>query len=216
MVQLLIPFLFVGIFVGIAIFMVVQGGKASLAARTNAQGLAERLGLTLEPATPTWGRFYPPPRAIGTVRGKRVELFSYSTGSGKSRKTWAAISVAPAIPGGLTFSLTRQGLGSRVLSLFGAKEIEVGNRAFDDRWFIQTNQPEFLRAALLPELQAKLMALDRTTLPGSVQLADGVVKYAEQGSFDRREICERIAAVLDVLCDLADVAEVWAQSRQER
>ncbi len=215
MPEAIIPVLFFVGFAGVFVFIIWQSGKASIAARANVQGLADRLGLVLAPATPMFGRFYPPPRATGTIRGKRVELFNYSTGSGKSRKTWAAISVAPAMPSGLTFSLTRQGLGSRVLSLFGAKEIEVGNRAFDDRWFVQTNQPDFLRAALLPELQEKLLALDRSKLPGSVRLEDGVVKYAEQGSFHNREICERLAAVLDVLCDLADVAEVWAQSRQQ-
>lgn len=214
MSEALIPFLFFGGFVAVFVIIVWQSGKASGVTRANAQELADRLGLALAPATPTFGRFYPPPRAQGTVRGKRVELFAYSTGSGKSRKTWAAIGVTPAQPGGLTFSFTRQGLGSRVLSLFGAKEIEVGNRAFDERWFIQTNQPEFLRAALLPELQQKLMDLDRKKLPGSIRLEDGTVKYAEQGSFYSRETCDRVGAMLDVLCDLADVAEVWAQSRQ--
>lgn len=214
MSEALIPFLFLGGFVAVFVIIVWQSGKASGVTRANAQALAERLGLELQPAKPTLGRFYPPPRAQGTVRGKRVELFAYSTGSGKSRKTWAAIGVTPTLPGGLKFTFTRQGLGSRVLSLFGAKEIEVGNRAFDERWFIQTNQPEFLRAALLPELQQKLMDLDRTKLPGSIRLEDGVVKYAEQGSFYSRETCDRVGAMLDVLCDLADIAEVWAQSRQ--
>jgi len=211
----LVILLFFGGVSAVAVFAIRQGGKASAKERANVQALSDRLGLILEPASPMFGRFYPPPRAIGTVRGKRVELFGYSTGSGKSRKVWSAISVAPALPSGLTFSLTRQGLGSRVLSVFGAKEIEVGNRAFDDRWFIQTNQPDFLRAALLPELQVKLMDLDRSKLPGSVHLENGVVKYAEQTSFHNSEICERIASVLDVLCDLADVAEVWANSRQQ-
>ncbi len=209
----LIPFLMFGGFVVIGVIIVWQSGKATATTRANAQALAERLGLALEPATPALGRFHPPPRAVGVIRGKRVELFTYSTGSGKSRTSWAAISVTPSQAAGLTFSLTRQGLGSRVLSLFGAKEIEAGNRAFDDRWFIQTNQPEFLRAAILPELQEKLMTLDRSSLPGSIRLENGVVTYAEQGSYYSRAVCDRVAGVVDSLGDLADVTEVWAQSR---
>lgn len=211
--EALIPFLMVGGFFAVGGIMFWQGGKATAVTRANAQALAERLGLALEPATPMLGRFYPPPRAVGILRGKRVELFTYSTGSGKSRKSWAAIGVTPLQAAGLTFSFTQQGLGSRVLSLFGKKEIEVGNRAFDDRWFIQTNQPDFLRAAILPELQEKLMTLDRSGLPGLIQLENGVVKYAEQGTFHQRSVCDRVGGMVEVLGDLADVTEVWAQSR---
>ncbi len=185
--------------------------KASKASHANGEALAARLGLSLEATAPWLGWFYPAPRGSGRVRGKRMEFFSYTTGSGKSRKSWVALAVTPARNSGLTFALTRQGLGSRVRSLFGATEIEVGDRHFDERWFIETNQPDFFRAALLPELRAKLMELDRKGLPGSLRTENGTVKYAEPGTFQDRARCERLAALGDVLCDLADIVEVWAE-----
>ena len=42
----------------------------------------------------------------------------------------------------------RQGFTTRIMEFFGTKEITVGDAAFDAAWFVQTNQPEFLAAAL--------------------------------------------------------------------
>lgn len=196
-------------FTGLVLWMSATGSQKIW---RNGQRLAETLGLTPEPGAPKWKWFYPAPRATGTIRGKRVELFSYTTGAGKSRRHWVAISAAPSVAGSLTLSLARQGLATRVLELFGAKEVQVGDPAFDQRWFIRTNQPDFVRAALLPELRLKLAALDAAdALRGSFELKDGVVKYAEEGSFYDDARCSRFAAVADVVCDLADIAEVWAQ-----
>ena len=68
----------------------------------------------------------------------------------------SAKSVAPREHSGITFSISRQGFGSRVKALFGAEEIKVGDTAFDQEWFIQSNAPDFLAAGLLPEMQRKI------------------------------------------------------------
>lgn len=155
------------------------------------------------------GKNWEPPRITGSLRGKQVELSSYTTGSGKSRKTWAAISVMPTQAVALTFSISRQGFLTKLQTLFGAREITVGDRAFDDRWFIQTNKPDFFQAALLPELRAKIDAAASGGARGEFKLQDGAVRYAEQGGFTD-ERCARYEALLPLLCDLADVAEVEA------
>lgn len=197
---------------GIPVLIAWASARASATAWRNGQALAERLGLTLEPAQPKFGRFYPSPKATGTIRGKRVAFFSFATGSGKSRVTWAAIAITPAAAGGLTFAIDRQGILTRLGELFGAKEIQVGDPAFDAAWFVQTNQPDFFRAAFLPELRAKLTALhDLGQLRGGLVLKDGVVMYKEQGAFHNQAQCARLAGVVELACDLADVAEVWAK-----
>lgn len=168
--------------------------------------LAKRLGLEFV-AAQTWTANS---HLTGILRGKRVEFFNYTTGSGKARKLLSALSVAPATSGALTFALCKQGFVTKVLALFGAKEITVGDAAFDARWFIQTNQPDFFRAALMPELRVKLdAALAGLIKGGEIKLETGAVRYAEQGTFTA-ERCARYEALLPVLCDLADVAEVSA------
>lgn len=192
-------------------FIFWAGGRATAKAWRNGQALAARLGLAMEPAQPKLGRFYPPPQGQGVIRGKRVTFLSYSTGSGKSRVQWAAIRIAPPGAGGLTFAISRQGLLTRLGELFGMKEIEVGDPAFDAKWFLQTNQPEFFRAAFLPELRAKLTSLaDQRQLRGEITLKDGIVEYRERGNFHDEALCGRIAGVVELACDLADIAEVWA------
>lgn len=200
------PLLFVGGFVALVLFGIWCSYLAWRKSHERLAALAGRLGLEFV-AAKGWNDNA---RITGTLRGKRVEFFTYSTGSGKSRKTWSALSVTPAAESSLTFALCKQGFGTKLRALFGAKEITVGDAAFDGRWFIQTNQPEFFRAALIPELRTKLdAALEGTIRGGDIKLERGVVGYAEQGVFSR-ERCARYEALLPLLCDLADVAEVSA------
>lgn len=191
----------------LAFFAVILRWAAisSRKAMENVRHLAARLRLTVAVNKPKLG-FYRAPEATGTIRGKRVRLYNYTTGSGKSKTTWSAVAVTPATHGGLTFTLSHQGLGTKLQSLFGAKEIEVGDAGFDRTWFIQTNAPEFFAAALLPEVRQKLQGAK-----GTWKLAEGVMVYAEKGSFGDPARCARFPAVVDAACDLADIAEVYAQ-----
>jgi len=209
----LIPVLF-GVF-GLAIVGLIgwAGASSSRRTREQAQRLADALGLTLDPAQPVLGLFWPNPRGAGTMRDKHVEFFNYTTGSGKSRTTWSALTVRPRADGGLTFRLRKQGLGTKVMELFGAKEIRVDDAAFDAAWFVQTNQPDYFRAALVGEIRDRFMAARSAGATGSFQLEYGVVKYAERGTFGNDRRRQRYELIAPLLCDLADVAEVFAQVR---
>jgi len=172
--------------------------------------LATSLGLEMSPPAVTLGFFHGELRARGRLRGKQVEIFNYSTGAGKSRTTWSAVSAQPPVRTDLIFGLKKQGFGTKIAELFGAKEITVGEPQFDDAWFVLSNQPDFLRAALVPELQAKLLAAQKAGANGHFELKDGTVRYAEIGSFSDARIA-RLPALVDLTCDLADVAEVSAR-----
>ncbi|MEI6862180.1 MAG: hypothetical protein WCL04_08005 [Verrucomicrobiota bacterium] len=73
---------------------------------------------------------------------------------------------------------------------------------------MQSNRPEFFSAALLPELRAKLMATHAAGSKGSFTLKEDLGKYAEIGSFSDAKRCVRFPALTDIVCDLADIAEV--------
>jgi hypothetical protein len=149
------------------------------------------------------------------VHGRAVRLWTYTTGSGKSQKTWVAAGVRPRAHGGLTFRLSRQGAMTKVMEFFGVKEITVGDPAFDAAWFVQTNQPDFLRAALVPDVRARLLEAAGRAPDCEFALRDGEVVYAEQGGFANAKQCDRVESALPVLRDLADVAEVYASTRGE-
>lgn len=190
-------------FVGLALFL---GAKASARNRELVGQLAGRLGLELEAAKPALGVFYPSPRAHGRIRGKAVSLYNYTTGSGKSRTTWSAVSATPAADAGLNFWFARQGFATKVQEFFGYKEIIVGSPEFDAAWFVQTNKPDFLRPALLPELLEKFREFR-----GAFKLEKGQVTYVERGQFDSEERCRRFENAVGLACDLADIAEVYAR-----
>ena len=209
------PLLIINLMVGFGLLMIWAVAQASRRAADNVRQLAETLGLQVQTPPPVLGLFHPEPRASGQRRGKRTEIFSFTTGAGKSRVQWCALSVAPARDGGLNCSLQRQDLGTKLKELFGAREIQVGDPEFDRQWCIQTNQPEFLRAALLPELRQKITALAAAPggRPGRWQLEAGLVRYAEQGSFANANIAARLSLAAEIGADLAEVAEVFAGER---
>lgn len=79
---------------------------------------------------------------------------------------------------------------------------------FDAAWFMRSNRPEFFSAALMPELRAKLMAAHAAGSRGNFTIKDDLVKYAEVGSFSDAKRCARFPALTDIVCDLADIAEI--------
>lgn len=198
------PLLIPLIFVGLIPFLIWAGVVTRRRTVANLQQLAQKLGLDFQPPT-GWTT---PLRVTGQLRGKPVAVFTYTTSSGKSQQTWAALTVQPANSGDFAFTLQKQGLVTKVMEFLGTHEITVGDAEFDAMWFVRTNRPEFFRAALIPELREKLMTAGRASLLGKFELKDGVVKYFESGSFaDARQVA-RFTAVADVVCDLADVADV--------
>jgi len=173
-------------------------------AQANLQALARRLGLT-----PT-EKMMNDLELRGTVSAREIRFWTYATGSGKSRVNWVAVLVETSTTHGLIFELRRQNLVTKVMEFFGSKEITVGDKAFDDAWFVQTNEPDFLRAALVPGIRAKLMDSLAAGAMGSFKCNGGAVSYAESGSFSSYPQCLRLEQQLAVLQDLADLAEVVA------
>jgi len=176
----------------------------------NLQAVAQRLGLEYFEAKKTgWASNQ---IVTGQRDGRDVTFHTFTTGSGKSRKPWRAVSVRPRTVGGLTFHFQPQGLGTKLKELFGAREIVTGDAPFDAAWFLETNEPEFLPAALVPEVRAKIMAARADAgRDGNFKLETTSVRYAERGTFADADDCTRFEQLLPLLHELADIAEVSAE-----
>lgn len=146
----------------------------------------------------------------GEQAGRAIRYRTYTTGSGKSRTAWVAVDVRARTEAGLQFDLTRQSLGSKIMEIFGVKEVRVGDPAFDAAWFVRTNQPDFLAAALVPSIRARLMAEPAGRRGARYKLENGLVQYVEQGHLSSAEVLARLERQLPLLHELADVAEVFA------
>ena len=209
-VQSFVPFLLGAVMLlvaGLAVWLAVVQSRRVAA---NLRALAQRLGLDyVEENKAGWVTNH---LVTGQRDGREVRFFSFITRTGKSSTTWRAVSVRPRAIGDLLFHFQPQGLGTKLKELFGAREIVTGDAPFDAAWFLETNQPEFLRAALVPEVRAKLLAAHATARAGeNFKLEEAAVRYAEHGSFGDPADCARFEQLLPVLHDLADIAEVSAE-----
>jgi hypothetical protein len=194
----------IGLFGGITWLAITQTKKV----KANLAALAARRGLRVVEEKHAFGSTQ---LVSGLAQGREVRFWTYTTGGGKSRTTWVAVGVRPRATG-LTFEFRRQGFTTSVMGFFGSKEVTFGDAAFDKAWFVRTNQPVLLRAALVPDIRAKLLAHPSRRQDGDYKLADGLVQFAERGTFHSNETIARLEAKLPLLHDLADVVEVCSSS----
>lgn len=178
--------------------------------RDQLHAFAQRTGLRIQEQTVLG--FTSVQSLEGEQAGRVIRYWTYSTGSGKSRTTWVALGVRPRTEAGLQFDLTRQNFGSKLMEMFGVKEIQVGDPVFDRAWFVRTNQPDFFAAALVSSIRARLLAEPAGRWGARYKLENGLVHYVEQGHFSGMEVVERLERQLPLLHELADVAEVFAST----
>lgn len=202
---------FTGFIVGAALLL---GRRQARRTSENLAELARALGLRCAERPPLLGVFPLPPTVDGERGGRAVRFFTFTTGSGKSRQTWQACGVSCENPHGLTFQLGTQNALSRLGILLGMQDVQVGDAAFDERFVVKTNAPDFLRAALLPEVRTALLQCWGARATGShVKLAGNEVVYAENGSFADTAVVGRMKAVVEPLLALAALPEVYSGER---
>jgi hypothetical protein len=203
-----LPFVFLAVFLVIGGLAVVAGFKQQRKAREQLAGLARRFGLELQRHEAKIG-FEPPPTVAGRYRTRAVRFFNYTTGSGKSRTTWSAVTAAVGGAGGFTLELFPENIFTRIGTALGMQDIRVGDPAFDQVFLVKSNDPAYAAAALLPEIRARLLAERERGARGHLAIRDGEVRYAEMGAFDNEARVSRLADMLEAVCDLAEVAEVY-------
>jgi hypothetical protein len=159
-------------------------------------------------------KFMPPagwlkmPTVVGTLRGRTMQLFNFSTGFGRSKRNWSAVSALPAGDGRMTLSIRRNALTTRLNHIFGPKRVTTGDSEFDEAWYVQTNQSEFVSAALIQEIRTRFMEARRAGAKGYFELQQGLVKYVESGYFTSPKCVARFGVAANLVCDLADIADV--------
>jgi hypothetical protein len=202
-------------FLPFLLFVVTAGLMAAWAMRTYKRTLEEfRRWAAVQGLTVAEGAWWASvPEATGMRAGRRLRVATFTTGSGKSKQTWLAAAVAVGAGGRLELEFKRQDFGTKVAEWFGAKEITVGEAGFDARWFVRTNQPDFVQAALLPEMRVRM---DEVAALGGrelkIEIKDGWARYVERGGVSA-QACERIERALPLLDELAVLAEVSAGER---
>jgi hypothetical protein len=204
-----------GVFLGLFLlmFVAVLFGARSAARKRRAllQATAQRLGLEYH-APPDSFLQMAEPKVMGRYRGRFARVYTFTTGSGKSRTTWSAVAVQGENPNGLKLKLRTQGPAflEKIAQAFGFQDVVVGDPRFDAQFVVSTNDAEFIRAALLPELRQQLLELWRNKGRGAkIELESGECVYAETGDVSDAKRLARLEAALPVIANLAALAEVY-------
>jgi hypothetical protein len=176
------------------------------AARENLRKLADRLGLVIsEPKKSFFSSSTP--RATGNMRGRTVTVWSYTTGSGKNRVQWCAISASARNTSRLTLRVSGENFFTRVGRAFGADDVKTDDPAFDERFYVKSNDASYIRAAFISEVRARFTEAWQTGARRTVSDDGDEVKYAEHASYSRDKVCARFPALAELVCDVADVVE---------
>ena len=150
------------------------------------------------------------PRLTGTIRGMRVQVDVRVQRSGKSQQSFTRYRVFPPSPG-FQFKLTRQTGFSRITKLFGAQDVETGDRAFDDAFVVKSSDPNRLQDLLDVGIMNMLVRTS-AAYPGVVFENDLVI-YERSGLETKRDV---IVSAVRRLVDTATALSGGGMSRSRR
>jgi hypothetical protein len=72
---------------------------------------------------------------------------------------------------------------------------------------VNSSDPGYVQAAFIPEVRERFTAAWQAGARGTVSVEGADVKYVEQGSFSNAKICARFPALVELVCDVADIVE---------
>jgi hypothetical protein len=165
--------------------------------------LAARTGLTLE-----GGSWFVKPRLHGEYRRHTLELTTYTESSGtpgdSSSATYTLITLYLTHSSKM-LAISPSGLTGVISKVLGMQDVQIGNEAFDKRFTIKSQPPEFAGELL----------------GGDTVLCDSVARLKKSGWFElrvqgsqmtyresgRETNPNRLEAIFNTLSDLADRIE---------
>jgi hypothetical protein len=161
-----------------------------------ALGLAT--GLTLKP-----GAMFSQPELNGSFRQRPIRLYTYNAGTQGHRTTYTAITLTVNNATSSKLEITPSGsVGNFFGRMLNAQDVAIGNPAFDARFVIKSNPPDFA-AKVLGEarLQMAIMSIPDVF---RIELEGLSLTYSKR---DLEEDTEFLTRLFNTLSDLADRLE---------
>lgn len=182
------------------------------------QWLVDTLGLQVhggEPKFPdkaflSWLRT--PMRLEGSYRNCLLKIYNYTVSSGKNSTSYSTARIIGENPKNLSFEFHREGMFSKLGKLIGLQDIQTGDMTFDKLLIVKSNDADFIKIALLPEIKEKFITIWEQHKPhGSIRLKDAELHYDEVGTIRNAAVRERFAAIADLMADLHGTIEFYNQ-----
>ncbi|HSI15325.1 MAG TPA: hypothetical protein VK961_24980 [Chthoniobacter sp.] len=125
----------------------------------------------------------PRPRFVGnwrTLASKSegiwaLEIREERVAEGEEDAFFQEITLRSPATGGLEFLFRPKSRWRKLEPEGEARNVEIGDAEFDRIWFVETNRPQLLIAALTPELRAHFDGLQPSSGPCRVSLKQGLI-----------------------------------------
>lgn len=118
----------------------------------------------------------------GTYLDRPVTILQhrFSTGSGKSRQThYHTVAATPAPANWPAVTLSKESVFHKIGAIFGSKDFQLDDAAFNARWRISTTSEDFTLLALTPDVQQWSMTLPRDAM---IRVGGGAITVARRVS----------------------------------
>ena len=198
----------------VAFFMIAKRGPTH--SEKQLRKLADELGFSLlggEPVLPKvrFLRFIKTPLSVVSPDpNNALKIYHFTRGSGKNSTTYAAIQFSNLNTKELKCEIYEQGLLSKIGKTLGMQDIPVGNAKFDERFIIKSDDQNFIRTILLPEIQERILeAWDQQNARGRITLNNNILAYEEIGTIRDDATRERFKYMLSVMYLLRDAIDVY-------
>ncbi len=155
-------------------------------------------GLRLKPAA-----MFSQPELNGNYRQRPIRLYTYNAGTQGHRTTYTAVALKVNNPTNSSLEITPAGtVGNFFGKMLNAQDVAIGNPAFDARFVIKSNPPDFARK-LLGEARVQMGIM---SIPDvfRIELEDSSLEYSKR---DLEENVEFLTKLFNTLSDLADRLE---------
>lgn len=172
--------------------------------------LADRWKIDLEvPPARMMGLLQKNPLVSGHYRGREISVFCLGHGIEETRQTDTALRVEVRGPHGFQFLFHRRSALGKARREVKAPQVETGDEAFDKEFVLRSNNAGTVLAVLDANARQRLIGLWKGRA-ASIYLRDGVLTYVEFGLLMEDARRERIEALMEFACDLADQIDAYA------
>lgn len=120
-------------------------------------------------------------------------------------RMWAGVCISGPNEKGLRFKFAPRGVIGKVTEMLGAQDIKTGDTRFDGLLTVKSNDPEFIKLALLPRINRFFGIWETQDAKGTVELDGRNLLYEELCRVDNEQTHKIFEAVVELLCELRGV-----------
>lgn len=200
--------------------IVVVGGFISLIfarserekTRKNFAALADALGFSIvQPRTRAISS--ESRRIVGKRGGRTVDVYATIRDQGRHIEKQSVVAMTVRNPRQLTLSIGRGRLSGLGAVFAGDRAVVSGDAEFDRSVQLRSNDPGYIAAALLPEVRQRIVLAWQQGTHGELAVRIGEIRYEEIGALEDARALPRVRALVDLMCDLAEIVEAYSEQR---